>query len=212
MSTDSKTKLLYSAFGEFAKNGFFGAKTRDIASRANINISSILYYFGGKKGIYAAALENIVETVKTMSADVLSRYQVVVESGSPDEARAFLKELMQRFLLLLCGENISRDMKTVFFSEYSRPTEEFSILYEGLILPVHKMMATLLAQASEGRIDIKDGYLYTFPLFSQMFVFGSRQETICSFMEWDGYGEAEKQKLLKYMIKQIDFLIDSSRQ
>lgn len=209
--TDSKTKLLYSAFGEFAKNGFFGAKTRDIASRANINISSILYYFGGKKGIYAAALENIVETVKTMSADVLSRYQVVVDSGSPDEARAFLKELMQRFLLLLCGENISRDMKTVFFSEYSRPTEEFSILYDGLILPIHKMMATLLAQASEGRIDIKDGYLYTFPLFSQIFVFGSRQEAICSFMEWNGYGEEEKQKLLKYMIKQIDFLIDSSK-
>ncbi len=211
MSTDSKTKLLYSAFCEFAKNGFFGAKTRDIADRANINISSILYYFGGKKGMYAAALENIVDTVKTMSADVFSRYQIVVESGSPEEARAFLKELMQRFLLLLCGENISKDMKTVFFSEYSRPTDDFSILYEGLILPVHRMMATLLAQASNGRIDIKDGYLYTFPLFSQMFVFASRQKTICSFMEWDGYGEAEKQKLLKYMIKQIDFLIDSSK-
>ena len=198
MSTDSKTKLLYSAFCEFAKNGFFGAKTRDIADRANINISSILYYFGGKKGMYAAALENIVDTVKTMSADVFSRYQIVVESGSPEEARAFLKELMQRFLLLLCGENISKDMKTVFFSEYSRPTDDFSILYEGLILPVHRMMATLLAQASNGRIDIKDGYLYTFPLFSQMFVFASRQKTICSFMEWDGYGEAEKQKLQDY--------------
>ena len=161
--------------------------------------------------MYAAALENIVDTVKTMSADVFSRYQIVVESGSPEEARAFLKELMQRFLLLLCGENISKDMKTVFFSEYSRPTDDFSILYEGLILPVHRMMATLMAQASNGRIDIKDGYLYTFPLFSQMFVFASRQKTICSFMEWDGYGEAEKQKLLKYMIKQIDFLIDSSK-
>lgn len=211
MSTDSKTKLLYSAFREFAKNGFFGAKTRDIADRANINISSILYYFGGKKGMYAAALENIVETVRNLSADVLDRYQEVVERGDPSEAREFLKELIQRFLLLLCGEKISRDMKTVFFSEYSRPTDEFSILYDGLILPVHKMMATLLSQASGGKIGDKEGYLYTFPLFSQMFVFASRQSTICSFMEWQDYGEEEKQKLQAYMIRQIDFLVDSSK-
>ena len=57
MASDSKSKLLISAFEEFAKNGFFGASTRDIASNANINISSILYYFGGKKGIYTAALK-----------------------------------------------------------------------------------------------------------------------------------------------------------
>ncbi len=211
MSTDSKTKLLYSAFREFAKNGFFGAKTRDIADRANINISSILYYFGGKKGMYAAALENIVETVRNLSADVLDRYQEVVERGDPSEAREFLKELIQRFLLLLCGEKISKDMKTVFFSEYSRPTDEFSILYDGLILPVHKMMATLLSQASGGKIGDKEGYLYTFPLFSQMFVFASRQSTICSFMEWQDYGEEEKQKLQAYMIRQIDFLVDSNK-
>ena len=71
MKKDSKSELLYSAFCEFAKNGFFGATTRDIAKRAGINISSILYYFGGKKGIYTAALENIVETVKAMCSDVL---------------------------------------------------------------------------------------------------------------------------------------------
>ena len=211
MKKDSKSELLYSAFCEFAKNGFFGATTRDIAKRAGINISSILYYFGGKKGIYTAALENIVETVKAMCFDVLSRCQVVLDRGDPQEARAFLKELVQRFLLILCGENISQDMKTVFLSEYSKPTEDFNILYDGLILPVHKMMAMLLSQASEGRIDIQDGYLYTFPLFAQMFVFASRQDTICSFMEWNGYGEAEKQKLLKYMINQIDFQIDCGK-
>ena len=70
MSNDSKAKLLLSAFEEFAKNGFFGASTRDIAAKANINISSILYYFGGKKGIYTAALKNIVNVVNDMTADL----------------------------------------------------------------------------------------------------------------------------------------------
>ena len=209
--TDSKTKLLYSAFCEFAKNGFFGAKTRDIADRADINISSILYYFGGKKGIYAAALENIVDTVKALTGDLTARYDEVVKSGDSEEARRMLKEIIAKFLFLLCGENVSRDMKTVFFSEYSRPTAEFKILYDGLILPFHKMMATLLVQASGGKINLKDGYLYTFPLFSQLFVLSSRKETICGHMEWADYNEEEKQKLLQYMVSQIDFLIDSHK-
>ena len=211
MTRDAKTKLLDSAFSEFAQNGFFGAKTRDIAGKADANISSILYYFGGKKGIYAAALKNIVETVKEKTADADGRYEAVMQSGHAAEAKGLLKEIVRRFLFLLCDESVSKDMKTVFLSEYSHPTDEFGILYEGLIRPFHDMMANLLVLASKGKINLKDGHLYTFPLFSQMFVFSSRKETICRFMEWGGYGEKEKQKLLDYVWQQLDFLINKNK-
>ena len=209
MTRDAKTKLLDSAFSEFAQNGFFGAKTRDIARKADANISSILYYFGGKKGIYAAALKNIVETVKEKTADADGRYEAVMQSGHAAEAKGLLKEIVRRFLFLLCDESVSKDMKTVFLSEYAHPTDEFGILYEGLIRPFHEKMARLLAQASGGRISLQEGYLYTFPLFSQLFVFSSRKETICRFMAWDGYRDAEKEKLLDYIWKQIDFLVEN---
>ena len=211
MSKDSKSKLLDSAFAEFAQNGYFGAKTRDIAGKADINISSILYYFGGKKGIYAAALKNIVDTVKEMTADITNDYQKVIKTSDADAAKNLLKELVKRFLFILCDENVSKDMKTVFLSEYSHPTDEFGILYEGLIRPFHDMMANLLVLASKGKINLKDGHLYTFPLFSQMFVFSSRKETICRFMEWGGYNEKEKQKLLDYVWQQLDFLINNCK-
>ncbi len=210
-NNSSRTKLLYSAYSEFAKNGFSGATTRDIAANANINISSILYYFGGKKGIYTAALENIVDVVKNMTADLQIKYDAVIKSKDCMAARDLIKEVAQKFLYLLCGEKISDDMKMVFFSEYSRPTEEFGILYDGLILPYHNMVANLLNLASSGRISLKDGCFYAFPLFSQMFVFASRKETICQFMEWKHYGEPEVEKLFDYMIKQVDFLIDSHK-
>ena len=211
MSKDSKNKLLDSAFAEFAQNGYFGAKTRDIAGNADINISSILYYFGGKKGIYAAALKNIVDTVKEMTVDICDNYKKVIKDANTDEAKRVLKELAKRFLFILCDENVSKDMKTVFLSEYSHPTDEFGILYEGLIYPFHDMMANLLVLASNGNIKLKDGYLYTFPLFSQIFVFSSRKETICRFMEWKGYGEKEKQKLLDYVWQQLDFLVNKNK-
>ena len=94
MASDSKSKLLLSAFEEFAKNGFWGASTRDIASKANINISSILYYFGGKKGIYMAALKNIVDTVNTMTEEQTKQYQKVIDKQDAVAARKLLKKMI----------------------------------------------------------------------------------------------------------------------
>lgn len=208
MAADSKSKLLLSAFEEFAKNGFWGASTRDIAAKANINISSILYYFGGKKGIYTAALKKIVDIVNNMTSELTARYQDVIEKKDATAARILLKEMLSRFLLILCSKEISADLKKVFLSEYSSPTEEFRILYDELIRPVHDRMANLLNLASNGRLDIKDCYFYIVPLFSQLFVFASRKESICTMMEWPDYDEQTIKRLFDYINSQVDFILD----
>ena len=208
MANDSKSKLLLSAFEEFAKNGFSGASTRDIAAKDNINISSILYYFGGKKGIYTAALKKIVDIVNTFTAELTSRYQEVIRTKDADEARKFLKEMLSLFLTLVCSKEISDDVKKVFLTEYSSPSDEFNILYDELIRPVHDRMATLLNLASGGRIRLRDCYFYIIPLFSQLFVFASREEFICRLMDWKGYTKQAEKRLLDYINSQVDFILD----
>ncbi len=208
MASDSKSKLLLSAFEEFAKNGFSGASTRDIAAKANINISSILYYFGGKKGIYTAALKKIVDTVNSMIDEQTKRYQIIMDNQDPDAARKLLKATARRFLTILCSKEISGPIKKVFLSEYSSPTEEFNILYEELIRPVHDRMANLLRLASNNKMDLKKCYFYIVPLFSHLFVFASRKDSICNIMEWHDYDESAQDWLLDYLYKQIDFTLD----
>ncbi|MCQ2741029.1 MAG: CerR family C-terminal domain-containing protein [Alphaproteobacteria bacterium] len=207
MAADSKSKLLLSAFEEFAKNGFFGASTRDIAARANINISSILYYFGGKKGIYTAALKNIVAVVNDMTADLTAQYQIVQKSENQQDAANLLKDFMKRFLMIICSATLSSDMKKVFLSEYSCPSDEFSILYDELIRPFHDKISTLLYWASAKKIPIKDCYFYIITLFSTFFVFISREDNICKIMEWDKTDSQIVEKLLTYTYKQIDFIL-----
>ena len=208
MATDSKSKLLLSAFEEFAKNGFWGASTRDIASKANINISSILYYFGGKKGIYTAALKNIVDTVNTMTEEQTKQYQKVIDKQDSVAARKLLKKMIERFLSILCSQELSGNIKKVFLSEYSSPTAEFNILYDELIKPVHERMANLLRLASENKIDLKNCYFYIIPLFSHLFIFASRKESVCAMMEWKDYDDTAQKYLLQYTNSQIDFLLD----
>lgn len=208
MKGDSKTKLLLSAFEEFAKNGFWGASTRDIAAKANINISSILYYFGGKKGIYAAALKNIVDTVNNMTAELTGHYQEVIETKDAQAARRLLKEMLEKFLTILCSEALSEDLKKVFLSEYSRPSEEFGILYDELIRPVHDRMSHLLYLSSNEKISLKDCYFYIVTLFSQLFTFASRKESICKLMGWTAYDEPAAEKLSAFVSRQVDFILD----
>ena len=86
--------------------------------------------------------------------------------------------------------------------------EEFNILYEELIRPVHDRMANLLHLASNNKMDLKKCYFYIVPLFSHLFVFASRKDSICNIMEWHDYDESAQDWLLDYIYKQIDFTLD----
>lgn len=51
---EARNRLLDAAMRLFAENGFAKTSTRDIAEAAQVNISSISYYFGDKAGLYRA--------------------------------------------------------------------------------------------------------------------------------------------------------------
>lgn len=52
---DARGRLLDAALRLFAMKGYERATTREIAEKAEVNISAIRYYFGDKAGLYRAA-------------------------------------------------------------------------------------------------------------------------------------------------------------
>ncbi|MFI3242155.1 MAG: CerR family C-terminal domain-containing protein [Alphaproteobacteria bacterium] len=205
MKKDSKTKLLEAGLKEFSKNGYLGATTRDISQRAGLNISSIMYYYNGKKGLYASVLELIVKAVEEQFVELHAQYSTVGKDAI--KAKSLLQEFVSKFLSILVNDDLSKDVKTLFFSEYFKPSEDFNILYDGLILPFHKRFAHLLILASGGVIKKQDSLLYIFPIFAQLFMISSRKSAICQLMNWSEIGDKERKKLLKSIYNQIDSLI-----
>jgi TetR/AcrR family transcriptional regulator len=57
----NEAKLLKAAEAVFAKKGFAGASTAEIARRAGIPKANLHYYFRTKERLYAAVLDNILE-------------------------------------------------------------------------------------------------------------------------------------------------------
>ena len=76
----NRASLLAAASREFAERGFQGARLEVIASEANITRAMVYYYFGGREGLYMAALEEVYRQIRT------SERAVALEGLGPRDA------------------------------------------------------------------------------------------------------------------------------
>ena len=72
---ETRKEILRAAERAFAAAGFSGATTRKIAGDARVNVATLHYHFGGKKGLYRAVLTEVVH----------GDLPPVPEAGSPAE-------------------------------------------------------------------------------------------------------------------------------
>lgn len=70
--TDTKARLIDSATQLFAKQGFDGTSTREIAAQAGCNISLINHYFGGKHGLMQAIVSDCFDAEEQQLKSLLA--------------------------------------------------------------------------------------------------------------------------------------------
>ena len=100
-------RLLEAAQAEFGRIGFDAARLEDIARAAGISRPSLLYHFGSKDELYAAAVNESFTRLGAaltgaieMKGDFRTRFDAVVErylsfiDGNPELVRLILRELL----------------------------------------------------------------------------------------------------------------------
>lgn len=55
--SDTRERILQAALEAFSERGFDGARTRDIAARADVTVGLLQYYFGSKPKLWKAAVD-----------------------------------------------------------------------------------------------------------------------------------------------------------
>lgn len=103
---DTRNRLLEAALLVFAEKGFDGAGIRDIAALAKANSAMVQYHFGGKEGLYQAALRHTFE----LGTQWVKGLPPVPEPDQPDAREAALDRIrayIHGFLghMLDCGHN-----------------------------------------------------------------------------------------------------------
>jgi AcrR family transcriptional regulator len=69
----TKARILAAAEAVFAARGFEGASTREIASRAGVNISSLHYHWASKETLYVAVFHDVFDRLTELLRGTLAR-------------------------------------------------------------------------------------------------------------------------------------------
>jgi len=131
---DCRTNLIATATPLFAEKGYTGVGVRELAAAADMNLSMISYYFGGKEGLYAAVLNEQfatlkqVEGLKELNCEAMEKFEFYVRATV---ARYRKNPFLLRF----------------YTSELTNPTPCFETIVKPAIRGV---LQTLIDTFSEG--------------------------------------------------------------
>lgn len=137
---EARTRLLDAAMRLFAEHGFAKTSTRDIAEAAQVNISSISYYFGDKAGLYRAVF-------------VDPRSNPDIDPGLFDDTSVTLQNAIQGFVGSMVGPLKQGDLMQccakLHFREMLEPTGVWLEEIDRVIKPAHAGLVRLLCRHLE---------------------------------------------------------------
>ena len=79
-------RLLEAAIDHFGRKGLEGASTRAIAAAAGTTMSSITYHYGGKEGLYLAAVRHIANQIGEHLDPALASTDLTAQDSGPEAA------------------------------------------------------------------------------------------------------------------------------
>ncbi len=94
MSDTAKDKIIGVAQQLFSKKGYEATSIRDIATEADVNVSSINYYFGSKQGLFEFLVEDFTNKKFSLVVAILE------PPSTMEEFKLRLSMFVKQFLLL----------------------------------------------------------------------------------------------------------------
>ena len=182
----TRERLIEAGFGQFSEHGYGGVTTRQLSAAAHANLAAIAYHFGGKKGLYHAVLERVVDELHHL---IEFDDQAPPSPGPPDRARlaTAVAELVGRLLRFALVDQRMAARFGLLLREYNSPSDAFPILFEGLVGPMHKRMSAIAAAATGGHRDDPENILHAHMLIGQCMAFAYARAIVWARMGWKSY-------------------------
>lgn len=131
---ETREVLLSVAERLFAANGYSGVSVREITKIAKVNVSSVSYYFGGKKELYSAVYARRMEPVTEKR---IAAFRKLAEQSKTGKIKltSILEALVWPLLDVLKDANGVLGLELI-----NRAHNESDELFESLVVPFHGEM------------------------------------------------------------------------
>jgi AcrR family transcriptional regulator len=201
----TREALLRAAIAVFGRDGFGAASTRAIASEAGANQALIGYHFGGKRGLYLAAFESIVEQVGEHIQPVIQTVEQRIAGLEPDseDRIAIAVECMVTMFssaLDLFGSAASSPWVRLIMREQLDPEQGIEILYGGVFGDMLNLLTRLVVLARGGEESQQDVRLQAMMQLGEMLIFLTARGTLRQHMGWESL-QAPQLAAIKQQIK-----------
>ena len=120
---NKRDAVMHAALGLFSRFGLHGTSVDQVAARAGVSKSNLLYYFATKEELYICVLRDLLEVwlapLREFSAEQdpqqaiadYIRRKLVVSRDSPDASRLFCLEMIQGAPLL--RDELDRELRGI---------------------------------------------------------------------------------------------------
>ncbi|MBG06915.1 MAG: hypothetical protein CMM59_22900 [Rhodospirillaceae bacterium] len=188
---ESRARILESAGKLFAERGFNGVSTRELAKAAGVNVSAIAYYFRGKKGLYRAVFDQLIEDTNPFFQPTAAYIRQSVEdaNGDPKKLANLTKWLISTLLTGVLSNDRMRWQMGLMLREYHQPSDGFPILLEHRVNPMHDAVAGLVSAATGKAVDESQTLLLTCCLIGQCMAFGAARGLVLARLDWKTFDE-----------------------
>lgn len=186
----TREALIRAAVDIFGRDGFAATGTRAVADAAGVNQALIAYHFGGKAGLYLAAIGHIVERVRERIDPLLDAIDAEIGDADADRCLELLLQLLDTFVIVLTSEK-SGSWARLILKEQQDPSEGFDVLYAGIMERVLGKTSRLIGRIRNIEPDSQAANLLAITLFGQVLIFRTGRATVERRTGWQQFTQSE---------------------
>lgn len=198
----TREALVRAAVEIFGRHGFDATGTRALAEAAGVNQALIAYHFGGKAGLYRAAIEFIVERVLEHIEPLLAGIDAEIGDENREVPRerclAMLLQLLDALVVVVTSE-ASGAWARLILKEQQDPSEGFDVLYSGFMSRAIRTTAHLVGRIRQLEPDSETANLLAFTLIGQVLVFRTGRAAVERRTGWKKFTQREISAVQKHI-------------
>ena len=180
-----KEKILQTAYRLFGERSLEDVSVRELAKEANVNISSINYYYGSKEELYLAVVNSITEMMAQKATEFTNAFHAAQKDAVATDAfyiywLNYLLEMIARLIIGRLKEN--NYLHRIIIREQMTPSKGFELLYQKGLEPVLTILDDLIARISNQAVNSPEVRARTHTLLGQIVIFSVQQITITQRM------------------------------
>lgn len=203
---NSKAKILDAALTVFSKNGFEGARTRDIADLAGVNIATLHYHFKSKDNIYGSVIEEIHAASGAQIMGVMIAQKKIIESSkNKKELVEALNTMSHAFVEMIINPQNKRFAKIIAHEQIEQ-SKHFKELFETVMKRVCEPFLTAIAKITDKKTSDIEAILITHSLHGILTSFLHNQSSLFYLSGWKGYNKNNAKHINSHISQMINSL------